>query len=211
MIDYSIFTNALLAGKKDSIEDLADQAMNEGAAARDVLNKGLIMSMNIVGDKMETGELFIPEVLMAARVMSIGVEHLKPLLEDGDSNGRGKMVIGTVKGDLHDIGKNLVAMMCEGRGLEVVNLGVDVPADRFIEAAREHDAGLICLSALLTTTMPEMEKTVAALRSSELSDTVKVMVGGAPVTDKFADDIGADAYSEDAGAAARTALELLAG
>ena len=174
-----------------------------------MLDNGLIAGMNVVGDKMEAGDMFIPEVLMAAQIMGEGVNFLKPLLRDDQSAAKGKVIIGTVKGDLHDIGKNLVAMMCEGSGLEVINLGVDIAPEQFADAAKENNADIVCLSALLTTTMPQMKKTIEAIKDNGLNNRVKVLIGGAPVTQAFADEIGADAFAADAGSAAKKANQLL--
>ncbi len=209
MFDYTLFTDTLIKGDKENITTLLKEAVDGGEDAKTVLDEGMIAGMNVVGDRMEKGEMFIPEVLMAAQVMSIGLEYLKPLLKEGDDNAAGKVVIGTVKGDLHDIGKNLVAIMCEGSGLEVINLGVDISPDQFVAAVEENEADILCLSALLTTTMPEMEKTVEAVRASSATEDVRIMVGGAPVTQAFADKIGAHAYKADAGAAAKRANELM--
>ena len=173
-----------------------------------ILNDGLISAMDEVGRKFSEGELFVPEMLMAAQAMKAGLEILKPLLADGDAASKGTVVIGTVKGDLHDIGKNLVAMMMEGAGFNVIDLGVDMDAARFVAAARDHKADVVALSALLTTTMPAMQMTIDAIREAGLS--VKTIVGGAPVTQAFADQIGADGYSDDAPGAVELARKLIA-
>jgi len=166
--------------------------------------------MDIVGEKMETGDMFIPEVLRSAKVMGVAVEILKPLLGADDITGKGKVVIGTVKGDLHDIGKNLVSMMIESAGFEVSDLGADVPPKRFVEEINNRkNVDILCLSALLTTTMPMMKKTIDVLAENGLKDHVKIMVGGAPVTQKFADEIGADGYAPDAGSAVKLVKTLL--
>jgi 5-methyltetrahydrofolate--homocysteine methyltransferase len=167
--------------------------------------------MDIVGERMESGEMFIPEVLMAARAMNAALEIIKPLLTDAGSHAAGKVVIGTVKGDLHDIGKNLVTMMLESAGLEVHNLGADVAPEKFVEALKSTGAGLLCLSALLTTTMPMIRQTVDAVVQSGIRSRVKIMVGGAPVTEAFAREIGADGYAADAGSAVKMAKAFLAG
>lgn len=185
-------------------------ALDSGVSAADILNKGLIAGMDIIGEKMENEDMFIPEVLMAARSMGKGVEFLKPLLGDDDSTTKGRVIIGTVKGDLHDIGKNLVAMMMESAGLTVHNIGVDIAPEQFISQIKEKGANILCLSALLTTTMPMMKQTIAAITESGLRDEIKIMVGGAPVTQAFADEIGADAFAPDAGSAAKTARALIA-
>ena len=208
MSDYQPIIDAIVKCQRDDIKNLTQQALDKGTAAQDILDNGFIAGMAIVGEKMESGDMFIPEVLMAAQIMNQGMEVLKPSLGNGNENKKGKVVIGTVKGDLHDIGKNLVALMCKGSGLEVIDLGVDISADQFVEAARKNNADLVCLSALLTTTMPEMKKTIDLMEHNNL-DKVKVMIGGAPVTQSFAQKIGADGYSPDAGSAAREANRLI--
>ena len=185
---------------------------SEIAAGGDVaaiVNQGLIGAMDEVGRRFSEGDMFVPEMLVAANAMKAGLEVVRPLMKGADARTRGTVVIGTVKGDLHDIGKNLVAMMFEGAGFRVVDLGVDVDAAKVTGAVREHGADIVALSALLTTTMPQMRDTVATLTEAGLREKVKVMVGGAPVTDQFAKAIGADGYGEDAAAAVRLARSLL--
>ena len=166
--------------------------------------------MDVIGERMENEEMYIPEVLMAAQAMSAGVEMLKPLLTGQGGSAKGKVIIGTVKGDLHDIGKNLVAMMMESTGLEVHNIGVDVEPAEFVRQAKEKSANMICLSALLTTTMPMMRATVEAFQESGIRDSVKILIGGAPVSQKYADEIGADGYAPDAGSAVKLAKRMFA-
>jgi len=193
------------------MEKVVSSVKAEIAAGTDIqtlLNEGLISAMDEVGKKFSDGDLFVPEMLMAAQAMKAGLEVVKPHLADGATESRGTIVIGTVKGDLHDIGKNLVAMMMEGGGFEVIDLGVDVDAEKFVEAAKEHNAGVIGLSALLTTTMPAMQATIKAVKEAGLN--VKTMVGGAPVTEDFAVSIGADGYSADAPGAVEMARKLMA-
>jgi len=209
MSDYQPIINALIGCDMAKTTELVQQSLAQGTNAKDILNQGLIPGMDIVGEKMETGEMFIPEVLMAAQVMSAATEILKPTLSKEDSAAKGIAVIGTVKGDLHDIGKNLVGMMMESGGMEVHNLGVDVEPEKFIAEVQEKNAGILCLSALLTTTMPMMKQTIDILKEKGLRDKVKVMIGGAPVTQVYADEIGADAYASDAGSAARVAKTLI--
>lgn len=209
MFDSKSVMDALIAGDKSRLTGLVQNALEKGVAANEILNKGLIAGMSIVGEKMESGEMFIPEVLRSAKIMSAAVEILKPLLAEEDMNARGKVVIGTVKGDLHDIGKNLVSMMIESSGFEVYDLGVDVSPEKFADAIKDKNAQILCLSALLTTTMPMMKETIDAVAKSGLRDRIKIMVGGAPVTQKFADEISADGYATDAGAAAKLAKVLL--
>ena len=209
MFDLEQMINTLIEGDEPNLITLVREALDQGIDAKQILNDGLIAGMDIVGAKMEKDELFIPEVLMAAKAMSAGVEILKPFLSAEDMDNRGIVVIGTVKGDLHDIGKNLVAMMIESAGLEVHNLGADVSPNQFLEAIKEKKAGMLCLSALLTTTMPMMKETIDAVAEEGLRKAVKIMVGGAPVTQNFADEIGADGYAPDAGSAVKLAKELL--
>lgn len=210
MFDLELVKNALIAGDESKLTVLVQNALNQGVAANEILNQGLVAGMDIVGEKMETGDMFIPEVLRSAKVMRVAVEILKPLLGADDIIGKGKVVIGTVKGDLHDIGKNLVSMMIESAGFEVSDLGVDVPPERFVEEVNNRkNVDILCLSALLTTTMPMMKKTIDAVAESGLRDRVKIMVGGAPVTQKFADEIGADGYATDAGSAVKLVKTLL--
>ena len=184
-------------------------ALEQGLAASDILNQGLIAAMTEVGRLFEEGEFFVPEMLIAARAMQASVAILKPKLLEADIKPLGKVAIGTVKGDLHDIGKNLVAMMLEGAGFEIIDLGTDVAPTKFVEAIKEHDAGFVGMSALLTTTMPAMRTTIEALKEAGVRDKVKVMIGGAPVTQKYAEEVGADIYAPDGPSAARKAKEAL--
>ena len=208
MTDFHSITEALVACDANRLTDLVNVALAADVSADDILNKGLIAGMEIVGEKMENGEMFIPEVLMAASTMKSCVEILKPMLgKERDTDG-GNVIIGTVKGDLHDIGKNLVAMMIESAGLTVHNLGVDIPPENFVTEIKEKNAQIICLSALLTTTLPAMKQTIDAIVDAGVRDQVKILVGGAPVTKAFADEIGADGYAADAGSASRLAKSL---
>ena len=209
MTDFNEIKETLVGCDEPKLVQLVNDALEQKIPAVDILNKGLIAGMDIVGEKMENEEMFIPEVLMAAQAMSSCVKVLKPLLSDEDSAGGGTVVIGTIKGDLHDIGKNLVAMMIESGGMTVHNLGVDVSPEQFVEQAKERNANIICLSALLTTTMPMMKQTIDAVAESGLRDKVKIMVGGAPVTQAFADEIGADGFAADAGSAAKAAKAFM--
>ena len=203
-------SQAVQIGKKAEVVRLVEQAVGEGVSPDAILNEGLISAMDIVGDKFSKNEIFVPEMLVAARAMSAATEILKPLLAQEGAEPLGKACIGTVKGDLHDIGKNLVRMMMEGKGIEIEDLGVDVSPEAFVEYIKVHeDLQLVCLSALLTTTMPALESTIKAIEEAGLRDRVKIMVGGAPITQEFADQIGADAYTRDAGSAATKAAELL--
>ncbi len=198
-------------GKAKLVGQAVQEALDEGCDPMDILNDGMIQTMSVVGDKFKNGEIFVPEMLVAARAMKKGVEVLKPHLASGSTGALGKVLIATVSGDLHDIGKNLVAMMIESAGFEVIDLGVDVSTEKVIEAYHENpDTRIICLSALLTTTMPAMKETVTALNESDFRGSIKVMVGGAPITQEFADEIGADGYSDDAASAAALAKKLVA-
>ena len=208
MTELSAIQDALLTGDAEGVKTEVQKALDQGSDADGILNDGLISGMDIVGERMQTGEMFIPEVLMAAKSMSEAVEILKPFLKDGGRNKAGHMVIGTVKGDLHDIGKNLVTMMVESAGFEVTDLGVDVAPEKFVEAVQEKNPNIVALSALLTTTMPMMQQTVDALAESGVRDRIKIIVGGAPVNQEFADRIGADGYAADAGGAGKLAKSL---
>jgi corrinoid protein of di/trimethylamine methyltransferase len=200
---------ALERGKRKQVTQLVQQALDEGLSPQQILTEGLLPGMDRVGVKFRNNEVFVPEVLVAARAMSAGTEVLKPLLAEGGGVSKGKAVIGTVKGDLHDIGKNLVKMMIEGKGIEVVDLGVDVAPETFAQAAIEQNADIICCSSLLTTTMPVMGDVVKAAEGAGIRGKVKIMVGGAPVTQEFCDSIGADFYTADAASAAICAAEIL--
>jgi methanogenic corrinoid protein MtbC1 len=192
-------------GKAKVVVELVGRALGEGIPAQKILDEGLLAGMGIIGGKFKANEVFVPEVLVAARAMNKGAEVLKPTLAAEGVSARGKAVIGTVKGDLHDIGKNLVKMMMEGRGIEMIDLGVDVPSNRFLEAAKEHGVSLVCCSALLTTTMGEIKTVVDIIKSSDIANKVKVIIGGAPVTQAFCDQVGADGYAPVAASAAVTA------
>jgi 5-methyltetrahydrofolate--homocysteine methyltransferase len=203
--DYSDMVTALISGDADKVCSLVQTELDQGTRAAEILNIGLIAGMDIVGEKMQSGDMFIPEVLMSAMTMNQAVDILKPLLSDDDNVTLGHIIVGTVKGDLHDIGKNLVTMMVGSSGFEVTDLGVDVAPEEFVKAIKEKNATIVALSALLTTTMPMMRKTIDAIRENGLADQVKIMVGGAPVTQAFADEIGADGYAADAGSAVKLA------
>ena len=196
----------LQKGRAKNVRALVSQALDEGIPAEKILEEGLLPGMSVIGDKFRYGEVFVPEVLVAARAMNAGIEVLKPLLAEAGDLSKGVAVIGTVHGDLHDIGKNLVRIMFEGKGLNVIDLGVDVTAEQFVDAAKEHNAQIIACSALLTTTMGEMRETVEEAKRQGIRDRVYIMVGGAPLTQAFCDQIGADAYAPDAASAANLAL-----
>lgn len=198
-------------GKMKQIKPLVKEAIDEGLAPLDILNKGMIDAMGVVGEKFRNNEIFVPEMLVAAKTMKAGMVELQPYLVGQESATAGKCIIGTVAGDLHDIGKNLVAMMIGSVGFDVVDLGVDVAPEKFVQAIKENpDCKVVGLSALLTTTMPAMKNVVNAINDAGLRDQVKIMIGGAPVTQKYCDEIGADAYTADAGEAASKAKEFAA-
>ena len=198
----------LQAGKAKAVKALVQQAIDEGYSAETILKEGLMDGMDVIGVKFKNNEVFVPEVLVAARAMNMGTELLKPLLAESGVKSNGKVCLGTVQGDLHDIGKNLVRMMLEGKGIEVIDLGTDVSAEKFINTAIENNCQIICMSALLTTTMGVMGEVVKAAEEAGIRDKVRILVGGAPVTQAFCDEIGADAYTPDATAAAEAAIRF---
>ena len=198
----------LQQGKAKVVKELVQKAIDDGLDVKTILEEGLLSGMGIIGAKFKNNEVYVPDVLIAARAMNAGSELLKPLLASSGVKAKGTVVLGTVKGDLHDIGKNLVRMMMEGKGLEVVDLGIDVPVDKFISRAKETNAQIIACSALLTTTMGEMKNVVEGLKAAGVRDSITVMVGGAPVTDQFCKSIGADIYTPDAASAAEEAAKV---
>ena len=198
----------LQKGKAKIVKELVEKAVAEGVPAVEILDLGLLDGMNIIGEKFKNNEIYVPEVLVAARAMNKGMEIIKPLLVENGVQAKGKVCIGTVQGDLHDIGKNLVKMMLEGKGLEVVDLGTDVSPETFVQTAIDQNCQVICCSALLTTTMDVMAEVVKVAIEKGVRDKVKIMVGGAPVTDEFCKKIGADCYTSDAASAANAAVEL---
>ncbi|MDI9507957.1 MAG: corrinoid protein [Bacillota bacterium] len=202
---------SLQKGKAKDVRTLVQDALDAGLSPREILNSGLIQGMNVIGGKFKNNEVFVPEVLVAARAMNAGLEILRPVLTQSGVKPIGKAIICTVKGDLHDIGKNLVKMMLEGQAIDCLDLGVDVDSATIIAAIKEHEPDLLCLSALLTTTMIAQKEIIADIERARLRDKVKIMVGGAPVTEAFAREIGADAYSPDAASAAETAVKILTG
>ena len=204
-----VIRSGIMDGDMQLVQSTVTAALEEGVPAPEILNEGLIKAMAEVGRLFEEGEYFVPEMLIAARAMKAGLAILKPKLIDADVKPIGKVAAGTVKGDLHDIGKNLVCMMLEGAGFEIVDLGTDVSPEKFLEAVKVQDVDVIAMSALLTTTMPNMKNTIDALVEAGVRDSVKVMIGGAPVTQAYADDIGADGYAPDASRAATMAKLLL--
>jgi len=207
---YEVMQNAIIDGNGDIALALTNAALAEGAAAREILDNGLLPGMDEVGRRMKAGDCFIPEVLLSARTMQSCLDVLKPHLAAGESSSLGTIVIGTVEGDVHDIGKNLVGMLLEGAGFEVHNLGTGITAAGFVEAVKAHDADIVGMSALLTTTMPRMKDTIGALAAAGLRDKVKVIVGGAPITEQYTAEIGADGMGANAVLAVDMAKELMA-
>ena len=208
MADLESMANAVVAGDFNRAADLTKQAIDEGVEPIEIINQGLIKGMNVVGARFKAGDMYVPEVMMAARSMKAGMDLVKPLIAEKDMPTSGKVVLGTVAGDLHDIGKNLVGMMMESAGMTVVNLGVDITPEKFAQAVREHKPEVVALSALLTTTMLAMKDTIEVLQEEGLRSSVKVIIGGAPVTADFATEIGADGWAPDAASAKDLALEL---
>jgi 5-methyltetrahydrofolate--homocysteine methyltransferase len=209
MADLSAISQNLIDGKAQIVKQLVSDAVAGGVAPQTILNEGLIVGMNEVGRRFKANEFYVPEVLLAARAMHSAMSVLKPLLAAAKVQPRGIVVLGTVKGDLHDIGKNLVGMMLEGSGFQVVDAGVDVAPDKFVAAVKENKPHVVAMSALLTTTMTNMKTTIQALNEAGVRKTVKVMVGGAPLTQRYADEIGADGYAPDAASAAELAAALM--
>lgn len=209
MVELSEIASALIEGNKKKVQELVSLAIKEGVPPERIINQGLIAGMQVIGERFKNNEVFVPEVLVSARAMHAGMDLLKPLLAKSPEILKGKIVIGTVKGDLHDIGKNLVVMMLEGAGYQVIDLGIDVDAEKFVESVKTYNPHILGMSALLTTTMPYMKVTIEALEKAGLRDKIKVIVGGAPVTEEFAKEIGADGYAEDAGSAVELVNDLL--
>jgi len=208
MADFEKLSESVIKGEEEKVKELVQELIDEGLEPSEIINQGLISGMNVVGKRFKAGDMFVPEVLLSARSMKGGMELVKPLLVEGDMEEAGKVLLGTVEGDLHDIGKNLVGMMMESGGLEVINLGTDVTAAEFADAVREHKPDVLGMSALLTTTMLEMQNTIEVLIEEGLRDSVKIIVGGAPVTKEFADEIGADGWAPDAASAKDLVFEL---
>ncbi len=206
---YGRIPELLIEGNVEEIKKFTQQALREGLQAHDILTKGLFPGMDIVGQRFKNCEMFIPEVLLSAKTMHAAMEILRPLFKETDTSTTGTVLIGTVEGDLHDIGKNLVAMMLEGAGFRVVDLGINIKPQIFVEAIREHKPNILGLSALLTTTMPKMKETMTALHRAGFRDQIKVIIGGAPVTQVFADSIGADGYGADAVSGIELARRLM--
>jgi corrinoid protein of di/trimethylamine methyltransferase len=206
---FEKMTVGLVEGNAETVIKLVNEALDQSMTAKDILDNGLIAGMDVVGQKMKAGEMFIPEVLHSAKVMQEALDLLGPQLSDQERRGLGTYIIGTVEGDLHDIGKNLVSMMLGGAGFKVVDLGTNVKPQDFVEAVKEHQPSILGMSALLTTTMPKMKETIEALKEAGIRDQVKIMAGGAPVTQNFIDEIGADAYGSNAAVASDVAKTLI--
>ena len=200
---------SVMEGSGDSVEELTRQALDQAVEVKTILNEGLVAAMDVVGQRFESGELFIPEMLIAALAMTRGLDVLRPLFAESGIKSRGTVIIGTVKDDIHSIGKSLVSMMAEGAGFKMIDLGVDVAPEQFVRSVKEEGAQLVSMSALLTTTMPSMKATIEALEKAGLQNKVKTLIGGAPVTEEYADKIGADGYAADAAGAVRKAKELV--
>lgn len=209
-MSFELIAESVITGNEPQAVDGVKALIDAGTEPLTIINDGLMAGMNVVGERFKLGDMFVPEVLMAARAMNSGIELVKPLINDEDMPNVGTVVIGTVKGDLHDIGKNLVAMMMESAGFKVINVGIDVSTDKFVEAVKENDAKIVAMSAMLTTTMVYMKKVIEAMEEAGVRDQVKVMIGGAPVTTKFAEEIGADLYTVDASSAAEEGKTLVA-
>ena len=209
MADYEGLADGVIKGDIERVADLTRKAVDEGTDPMDIINKGLMSGMNVVGERFKAGEMFVPEVLMSAKAMTAGMEIVKPLIVGGSLPSKGKVILGTVKGDLHDIGKKLVGMIMESAGIEVINLGTDVAPEAFAESIKREGPDVIGMSALLTTTMLSMKDTIEVLEEEGLRDKVKVIVGGAPVTKDFADEIGADGWAPDAVSAKDLVLQLM--
>jgi len=206
---FEKMATALIAGEEAEVKDLTQEALDKDTVAREILDNGLLAGMDVVGQRFKAGDMFIPEVLRSARCMHGAMDILKPFLSEGDAAGAGTVVIGTVEGDLHDIGKNLVGMMMQGAGFKVIDMGTNITPQQFVDAVKEHHPSILGMSALLTTTMPKMEQTIQALREAGVRDQVKIMAGGAPVTQKFVDKIGGDAYGANAASASEKAKALI--
>ncbi|MFT5369694.1 MAG: 5-methyltetrahydrofolate--homocysteine methyltransferase [Candidatus Latescibacterota bacterium] len=210
MADLQAIAENVINGQAPAVSEAVQKALEENIPVQDILHEGLIAGMNVVGVRFKNNEFYIPEVLIAARAMKAGLALIRPKLLEAKIKSSGKVCIGTVKGDLHDIGKNLVGMMLEGAGFEVVDLGVDVAPDTFVASVREQGIQIVCMSALLTTTMASLQTTVEAIKAAGLTDNVRIMIGGAPITQEYADKIGAHGYAADAATATERARELIA-
>lgn len=209
MSNYQSLSLHVIAGKEALVKDATKKLVAAGNNPLEIINQGLIAGMNVVGARFKNGEMFVPEVLMAAKSMAAGIEIVRPLIAEGDMPSIGRVVIGTVKGDLHDIGKNLVAMMLESSGFHVINIGIDIAPESFVNAVKEHKPDIVAMSALLTTTMLHMKDTIELIKEEGLHGNVKVIIGGAPISQDFADEIGADGFAPDAASATELCKKLL--
>lgn len=209
MVDLKKITENLIQGNAPKVKELTQKAVDEGEDVQKILNEGLLQGMSVIGERFKKNEIYVPEVLISAKAMKEGMKIIRPLLAEKGVKGEGTVILGTVKGDLHDIGKNLVGMMLEGAGFEVIDLGVDVTPEKFTREVKEREAEIIGLSALLTTTMPAMKEVIAALTNEGIRKKVKVMIGGAPVTQDYANEIEADGYAPDAASAVDKAKEIV--
>lgn len=209
MNNFKEISQFLIEGDVTKVKELVQKAIEKGENPEDILNEGLLAGMSVIGDGMRNGELFVPEVLLGARAMKEGMDLLRPLLLKKNYKGRGTIILGTVKGDLHDIGKNIVALMFESGGFNVIDLGIDVPSEKFVEATKEKDVKIVALSTLLTVTMPAMKEVIELLTKNNVRNKVKVMIGGAPITQQYSDEIGADGFASNAASAVEVALELV--
>ena len=209
MADFETISDNVISGNVEEVKELTQEAIDEGAEPNEIIDNGLIGGMTVVGQRFKDGDMFVPQVMMAAKAMKAGVELVNPLLTEGETSSKGTVILGTVSGDLHDIGKNLVGMMMESASLDVIDLGVDIDPEEFVEAVKEHEPDVLGMSALLTTTMLEMQNTIELLEEEGVRDSVSIIVGGAPVTPDFADEIDADGWSPDAASAKDLALDLI--
>lgn len=207
MASFESVSQSVISGKEAQVKEQVQELINAGSAPMDIINSGLVAGMNVVGVRFKAGEMFVPEVLMSAKAMSGGIALVKPLMTDTDMPSAGTVIIGTVKGDLHDIGKNLVAMLLESGGFTVVNIGIDIEPEKFVAAAKEHNANIVAMSALLTTTMPKMKDTIELIKEEGIK--VKCIIGGAPVSQEYANAIGADGFAPDAASAVDLCKQLL--
>ncbi|ADL11901.1 corrinoid protein [Acetohalobium arabaticum] len=209
MSQFDDIAEAVIDGDEERVEELTQNLVDEGEEPSEIIKEGLVAGMDVVGDRFKAEEMFVPQVLIAAEAMAKGMDIVKPLLADDDTSSEGLVLMATVEDDLHDIGKNLASMLLEGSGFNVIDLGTDIPPEEFVEGVKEHEPDIVGMSSLLTTTMPNMESTIEALEEAGIRDEVKIMVGGAPVSQEFADEIGADAYAPDGSTASDLAKEII--
>lgn len=210
-MSFEIISGSIIDGDVSTAVDAVQSLIDQGVNPLKIINDGLMAGMNVVGERFKNGDMFVPEVLMSARAMNISIDLVKPLINEGDMPNAGTVIIGTVKGDLHDIGKNLVAIMMESAGFKVIDIGIDASVEKFVQTVKDNNAKIVAMSAMLTTTMFYMKKVIEALEENGLKNQVKIMIGGAPVSAKFAQDIGADLYTVDASSAAKEGKKMLEG